>query len=277
VYRWLRGIEASGAVVEWPLGFPHDAEYTLRQADHRKPLVNGYSSYFPPSYVALWGMARTRPIPDSVWKAMTDLGASLLVYHSHETQGLTILESARAIRRGFDAGAIQLVGAFPHEGGSDFVFRFRQAPRPASQLPAAEPGETRLFESAVQRLEDGMANFQPPFGSIHVPKEAQRVPSGFWGFGWALDDSGIAGVRIGTELGEAGAAQIGGKWPGLSEVYPDYKEPGNGGYGFVVPDVSPGQHTLRITLVGRDGGETVLERPIVVIPRSSPTPRGPGS
>jgi hypothetical protein len=108
---------------------------------------------------------------------------------------------------------------------------------------------------------------------IHVPEEGQRVAPGFWVFGWALDDSGIAAVRVGTELGETGEGQIGGKWPSLADVFPDYQEPGNGGYGFPLPELPPGPHTLRITLVGRDGGETVLERRIVVTARPAASPK----
>jgi hypothetical protein len=90
--------------------------------------------------------------------------------------------------------------------------------------------------------------------------------------GWAVDDSGIAEIRIGTELGPAGLAQTGSPWPGLVEAFPEFSEASRGGYGFEVPDVPPGPHELTVTLVARDGGVTVLKRLIVVTARQSPAP-----
>jgi hypothetical protein len=52
---------------------------------------------------------------------------------------------------------------------------------------------------------------------------------------------------VGTELGDAGAGQVGGSWQSLAEVFPITANR-NGGYG-PPPDVPPGPHTLRITLV----------------------------
>jgi hypothetical protein len=101
---------------------------------------------------------------------------------------------------------------------------------------------------------------------VQVPAEGQAVEAGSWGFGWALDDSGIAEIRIGSELGPAGIAQLGAKWPSLAEAYPDFSEAPRGGYGFVVPFLSPGPHVLTVTLVARDGGAAELRRPIVIAP-----------
>ena len=85
-----------------------------------------------------------------------------------------------------------------------------------------------------------------------------------FGLGWALDDSGIAEIRVATELGPGAPGVVGGPRPDIPAVHPDYSDAANCGFGFVVPRVPPGPHTLRITLVGKDGGETVLERHILV-------------
>jgi hypothetical protein len=131
---------------------------------------------------------------------------------------------------------------------------------------------------AAARLRDEVQRLAPPFGHIEVPNEGQRVPPGFWCYGWALDDSGIESVRV-TAAGAGGEtmAMIGNRFPGLEKVFPGYEEPGNGGFGFPIPALPPGPHTLRVQLVGRDGGATTLELVIRVDPALAPTPRGPGS
>jgi F5/8 type C domain len=46
--------EASGPMVEFPLGpIYSDVAAMYRQMTHRRPLINGYSGYFPPHYTAL--------------------------------------------------------------------------------------------------------------------------------------------------------------------------------------------------------------------------------
>jgi hypothetical protein len=40
----------------------------------------------------------------------------------------------------------------------------------------------------------------------------------------------------------------------------------NAGFGFVVPALTPGPHTLRLTFVARDGGRAELKRRINIRP-----------
>jgi len=110
------------------------------------------------------------------------------------------------------------------------------------------------------------ADYAPPTGMIHLPAEGQAVAPGFWVHGWAVDDSGIARVEGATELGPAGDARIGTPWPGLTNFYPDLPGSDRGGWGFSVPPLPPGPHTLKVTLMGNDGGRSVLERDVVVAP-----------
>jgi hypothetical protein len=283
VYRWVRTADFPGAVVEWPFGSLYDFEYVLRQAAHEKPILNGYSGFFPPAYLELDTLLRKRPIPEGeAWPRLRAMGASVLVYHAHEGRGYRANDYSAAVRRGVAAGAIELVGSFPHEGsGLDFAYRLTGSPAWAADVAPGgtpPPEAARLFEEAAARLDDEVRRLAPPFGYLQVPAEGQRVPPGFWAYGWALDDSGIESIRIRTDAGgEETLAKIGGRWPHLEEVYPGYDEPGNGGYGFPVPALPPGRHTLRLTMVGRDGGSTVIDRVIRVEPAASPTPRGPGS
>jgi hypothetical protein len=104
----------------------------------------------------------------------------------------------------------------------------------------------------------------PPFGVIDIPAENAEVSAGSFGLGWALDESGIAEILVATELGPGAPANLGGARPDIPPVHPEYADAASSGFGFQLPDLSPGPHTLTITLVGKDGGRTVLTRPFRV-------------
>ena len=282
VYRWMKTADFPGAAVEWPFGLLYDFEYVLRQAAHEKPILNGYSGFFPPKYLELDAILKKRPIPEAeAWPRMRELGATLLVYHAHEGRGFRAQEYAAAIERGVDSGAIVLLGGFSHRGlGLDFAYRLAGAPAWTANLEpfgTPPPEAERMFQEAETRLRDDVRRQAPPFGHIQVPEEGQPVPPGFWCYGWALDDSGIESVRVTADGAGETLAMTGNRWPHLEEHFPGYDAPGNGGFGFPAPDLPAGPHTLRVTLVGRDGGSTTLQRVIRVDPALSPTPKDPGS
>ncbi len=256
VYDWLKTADVPGAIVEWPLGLAYDFDYLFRQTAHEKPLVNGYSGFFPRPYEALRAMLESRPIPDSVWEAMAALGAGVVIYHPRPADtALQKLEYPPLIQRGLAAGRIELLGSFPSRGERDFALRLTSAPRFDSQLTAESTGD------AVRALEQSVAELAPPFGEIVFPVP---VSAGQWIGGWALDDSGVAEVRIASELGPVVSALLRMRMPGLAELYPGYPDKDHGGFGFAIPPLAPGPHTLFVTLVAKDGGETVLRRPVVV-------------
>ncbi len=267
VYRWMRAAPFPGAAVEWPLGFLYDFEYVLRQTEHEKPILNGYSGFFPQGYADLETVLKKRPIPNDVWAAMGRLDASLLVYHSHEDRGLSVIAYADALERALESEGLEVARAFPHEGGLDFVFLARGTPWRDEIIRGERlsEGEVRaLFDETIRVRRRQIAQMAPPFGGIHLPAEGQVVSSDFWAFGWVLDDSGIAEVRVSTELGPIGVAELRTPWPGLDQIYPDYPGVDRGGFGFVIPELPPGPHELVLTFVGKDGGRTVVRRNIVI-------------
>ncbi len=266
LYEWLRSSNVAGGVIEMPLGFPHDCEYTLRQAEHGKPLVNGHSSFAPKPYGRLSALARLHPIPDAVWDALEPLDAGLVVLHmdARGENGLELLEYIRLVRRGVDAGRVEAVGTIPHGGETDVILRPAGTP---AVLPAP-PGSAR---QAMDALRVADARIAPPFGDVTFP---EPVSPGQWHGAWALDDSGIAEVRISSERGTEGSALLHMRMPGLFEHFPDYPEARGdlGGFGFGIPDLSPGTHVLTFTLIANDGGRTILKRTVEVRPAPTPSP-----
>ena len=122
---------------------------------------------------------------------------------------------------------------------------------------AARDRAAAEFERLTSVAESELA---PPFGVIDVPAENAVVEAGSWGYGWALDDSGISRIEVETEAGPASPALIGQAHPGIPEVYTEYPANDRAGFGFVVPRLAAGPHTLKLRVVGRVGGVTILVR-----------------
>lgn len=261
VYRWLAAKSLPGAVVEWPLGPLYDFDYVFRQAQHGRALVNGYSGFFPEPYLRLEAALKRQPIPDSVWGQMGELGACVLIYHPHVREGIFVAKYADVLDRALESGGVELVRSFPHGDDRDFVFVGANAAW-ADRLRegGAELLRTRsAFDARIGRVRaDGM-RLAPPFGYLDAPAEGETVAPQAWGFGWALDDSGIAEVRAATEVGPVDVSSH-LRREGLEKLYPDYPEAELGGFAFRVPDLAPGPHRLTVTFLARDGGTMSIER-----------------
>jgi len=257
VYRWLAGVKIPGAVLELPMGFDYDAEHVFRSTAHWQPLINGYSGFAPKHYDELKSLFEQRPVPEEAWARARDLDGALVVFHPNESEGFVRANYARAVRKARADGLLEPIAIFRHDKSTDYVLRFTQAPSFATGVSEEQKQYAREETDRWFRSEGELA---PPFGVIDIPAENAEVAAGSFGLGWALDDSGIAEIHVATELGPGAPGVVGGPRPDIPAFYPDYSDGANSGFGFVVPSVPPGPHTLKITLVGKDGGQTVLER-----------------
>ncbi len=81
VYNWLSEQRTDGAVVELPAGnLWQDSLYVYYSAFHRKPLVNGYSGYFPGFYHHFLGEL-SRPVSLEVVVGLKGAGISTVLLH----------------------------------------------------------------------------------------------------------------------------------------------------------------------------------------------------
>jgi len=67
---------------------------------------------------------------------------------------------------------------------------------------------------------------------------------------------------VATELGPVGPALYGGPRPDVGRLYAAYPDASSCAFGFPLPRLSPGPHTLIVTVLAKDGGKTVLRRPV---------------
>ena len=83
VYDAIAASPDGTVVAEFPFGDPEtEIGYTFFAGGHRKPIVNGYSGYFPAHYVAL--VARLAHVPageQEAWDALMSSGATHAIVH----------------------------------------------------------------------------------------------------------------------------------------------------------------------------------------------------
>jgi len=83
VYDAIAASPDGTVVVEFPFGDPaSEIAYTFFAGGHRKPIVNGYSGYFPAHYIAL--VAQLSHLPDAgseAWDALAASGATHAIVH----------------------------------------------------------------------------------------------------------------------------------------------------------------------------------------------------
>jgi N-acetylmuramoyl-L-alanine amidase len=129
------------------------------------------------------------------------------------------------------------------------------APAPGA-ASAVTPGGTGPGASAPAS--------KAPFGFLHSPEEGATVKPGSWAYGWALDDSGIAQVSVTADSGATSPVSLGQSFPGVAQSYPGYPDADKAGFGFPIPKLDSGIHTLVVTLVAKDGGKTEIRRQVRV-------------
>jgi len=125
LYAWLRQ-QPRGVVAEFPMPLPdslpgHEARYAYMSTFHWMPLLNGYSGYYPASYLAM--IAALRHFPDE--RAMTilrDRGTRYVVVH---TSLYTADRAGELLNGAVATPALSQLGHFGDGEGTAVVFLLR--------------------------------------------------------------------------------------------------------------------------------------------------------
>ena len=139
--------------------------------------------------------------------------------------------------------------------GGAAVLAFVLAGCRKSETATASAPPTRAASQALQH---------PPFGFLEVPRENDTVAAGMVATGWALDDSGIAGVSVSLDNGPAFSATLGQAFPGVKEAYPTFPAADKAGFRFALPSAAAGPHLLVVTITARDGDKADIKRHIQI-------------
>jgi hypothetical protein len=119
----LKTTEMRGGIVELPAGGETaNYLYTLRAADHGRPLVNGVSGFRPPIVRGVEEMSQSRPIPDRFLDLLEAIPVSYLVVHDSalDEQGKTAVRDF--VRWGAANGRLRLVERFGDENNGDELY-----------------------------------------------------------------------------------------------------------------------------------------------------------
>ncbi len=83
VYKEVAKLPAGTVLVEFPFGaFTYEFQYMFYSTNHWKPLLNGYSGFFPPSYDERRArFSRPSRNPDAAWTLLSESGATHAIVH----------------------------------------------------------------------------------------------------------------------------------------------------------------------------------------------------
>jgi hypothetical protein len=128
LYRLIAD-EKDAVVFEWPVTVPWrlydmvDVEYMYRSTMHWRPLLNGYSGYYPPGYIDL--LLRMRSFPDSgTLNYLQRVGATVLVIHERPNRTAAFNRAALRLLRD---PKIQLIAEGREDGRRVLFVRLQAA------------------------------------------------------------------------------------------------------------------------------------------------------
>jgi hypothetical protein len=138
LYSWLKGVD-DAVVFEWPVTVPWrlydmvDLSYMARSTMHWRPMLNGYSGYYPRSYLRL--LTDMRSFPDSrSLNILRERGATILILHEYSN---TRRRYSRAVERLMRDPYVQPIAQ--DRDGSGRVAFFRLLPRPTPGSSGSAP------------------------------------------------------------------------------------------------------------------------------------------
>jgi hypothetical protein len=125
VYAWLAR-QPRGIVAEFPMPLPdrlpgYESRYAYMSTFHWMPLLNGYSGYYPPSYLRRLTPLATFPGPEAI-DALRQAGTRYIIVHSG---GYTPAERARIVEGLVLNSVLVHAGDYDDGWGEATVFRMR--------------------------------------------------------------------------------------------------------------------------------------------------------
>ncbi len=106
-YQMIRLLPAGTVVAEFPFGnMAYEIRYTFYAGYHRKPIVNGYSGFFPASYNRLKELLSHRPSSADAWNALLSSGATHAIVHEDAFLDDEGIETSAWLRR---SGAHEII------------------------------------------------------------------------------------------------------------------------------------------------------------------------
>jgi hypothetical protein len=97
---WLTARPDVGAMLELPMKTADNIEYVFRSTEHGRPIMNGYSGFYPAAFVALTRAAGRATDFEELAPFVRDRGVGLIVYHGRRASRDEARRFARILRSG---------------------------------------------------------------------------------------------------------------------------------------------------------------------------------
>ncbi len=144
----LKETPMSGGIVELPVDDAAKYRYTLRAADHGRPLVTAISGFPAPFVSEIEGLVRLRPIPDRFLDLLESIPTSYLVVHHAYLSSEDRQEVESILARGVAAGRLRLVQSYGSDLMRDDLFVVTKT-EPTVKGEASSPSPVLFFEKSL--------------------------------------------------------------------------------------------------------------------------------
>ncbi len=139
VYRWLQS-QPDGVVAEFPFprtpaDVPREGLVMYRSTFHWKPMVNGYSGFYPGTYQDLWTALELFP-SDAAVAALNARGVTHLIVHEREYGRARYREVVLGLAARRD---VEAFGPFREPGGEVRAYRLLSTSRAVSRRRILDP------------------------------------------------------------------------------------------------------------------------------------------
>ena len=125
VTLFLKETQMRGGVAHLPAKQGRtNARYTLRQADHRQPLITAYSGFTPPLEATIETLSSQLPVTEQLIDVLETAPTSYLVVHWYTMPQPQQQAIAPIIRQAVTKGRLRLVRTFPVAVSQEDIYVF---------------------------------------------------------------------------------------------------------------------------------------------------------
>jgi hypothetical protein len=138
----LKETPMAGGLVELPAEKDNYAyyRYTLRAADHGRPIVTSSTSFAPPIVKEIESLTLMRPIPDRFLDLLEEIPTSYLVVHNAELTPASRRAIEAVVARGMAAGRLRFVNSYGDAQKRDDLYAVTKTePGARTEAPAPTP------------------------------------------------------------------------------------------------------------------------------------------
>ena len=147
VTRRLKQTNMRGGIAYLPMTLDLNHQYTLRAADHLKPLITATSSFNPPAFDQIDRLTNSGPIPTEFMDLLEKIPASYLVVENQLTEPERRADFTAFLARSLAAGRLRFINRF--DGRNDLYAVTATEPEATSEAALPPDLNTREWPDLI--------------------------------------------------------------------------------------------------------------------------------